>query len=119
MAARYIHCPSGTPGPPGIGSGCGHFEPLDLADSRPAFDGMVRHLTGLHGGYTCTPEDADRICRRYLQVWEPFPIDEGEASCGFWDHGPHDNANGRCWGQGPFRRVPKREMWPPSYEEEE
>jgi hypothetical protein len=113
----FIHCPSGTPGPPGIGTGCGHLEWLDLADSRPAYEAMREHLSGLHGGYTYTPESVERALSG-LRVYEPLKLGPDEAACYcHGDHEPHDVRGGRCYGNGPFRRVPKRETWPPTKEE--
>jgi hypothetical protein len=109
----FIHCPMGSPGPPGVGNGCGHFEGLDLADSRPAYASMRQHLSGMHGGRRYTPEGVTRLLED-LQVWKPFGVGPKEKNCGaLYDHPPHDQRGGSCHGNGPFRRVPKEETWPP------
>lgn len=120
MSRLFIHCPSGTPGPMGIGTGCGHHERLILADSRPAYESMRKHLSGIHGGYDHTPEQVERMLSD-LQVFEPIKLGPDEADCyRHGDHDPHDvRRGGRCYGNGPFRRMPKRETWPPTPDDEE
>jgi hypothetical protein len=91
---------------------------LDLADSRPAYESMRAHLSGLHGGYRYSPEEVAWLLSD-LQVYEPIKLGPEEAPCYVLaDHEPHDVRGGRCYGNGPFRRVPKRETWPATMEEE-
>lgn len=113
MGRLFIHCPMGSPGPPGVGTGCGHFDALDLADSRQAYAAMRAHLSGLHGGRTYTTEQVTSLLG-HLRVWKPFAVGPKEKNCGaLYDHSPHDRRGGRCHGNGPFRRAPEEELWPP------
>ncbi|MEO3974391.1 hypothetical protein [Streptomyces sp. CAU 1734] len=112
MTRHFVHCPEGIPGPPGVGVGCGHFEWLNLADSRPAYEAMREHLSGLHGRRSYTPEQVTDMLRD-LRVYEPIKLGPKEKNCGaLGDHDPHPWRRGNCYGNGPFRRVPKRETWP-------
>ncbi|MFJ6636591.1 hypothetical protein ACIQMR_35285 [Streptomyces sp. NPDC091376] len=74
---------------------------------------MRRHLSGLHGGFAYTPEEVTRMLSD-LQVWTPIRITPKEADCyTHCDHDPHDVRGGRCYGNGPFRQVPRIDYWPP------
>lgn len=100
MSDHYLTCGTSAV------EGCHHLEPLDLADSRDAFEAMVEHKMRCNGPRS--RRQAERIVRGNTSMIDEYAArTRFERPCrSLADHDPH----AQCFGNGPFRRVPSMQQ---------